>query len=151
MPLTWGHTSWYTAGTVPRRWRAKLSARKTQINVYEQAAVLLALGTFAPLISNRRVLIYIDSNAALGSIVKGHSNRQDINLYAGTVWHLLAKHKITAFFMRVPSKQNPADAPSRGEFRALRRDKGARWAAPVWPQQAMGLLDTVGARCELKF
>ena len=29
---TGGPTSWYTAGRVPRKWRSRLKARKTQIN-----------------------------------------------------------------------------------------------------------------------
>ena len=111
----------------------------------------LAIGTFAPLLRDKRVIFYIESNAALGSIVKGHSKRQDVNCYAGTVWQLLARHRITAFFMRVPSKQNPADDPSRGHFTQLNADPGARWIAPAWPKHAAGLVGVTGANCDVSF
>ena len=148
---TGGPTSWYSAGRVPKKWQSRLNSRKTQINVFEQAAVLLAIGTFAPLLEGKRVVFYIDSNAALGSIVKGHSKRQDVNCYAGTVWQLLARHRITAFFKRVPSKQNPADDPSRGQFEQLNADPGAHWWKPVWPRHAAGLVDVHGANCDTVF
>ena len=45
-----GPTSWYTAGRVPKKWQTCLNSRKTQINLFGQAAVLLAIGTFAPLL-----------------------------------------------------------------------------------------------------
>ena len=113
--------------------------------------MLVALGTFAHLIKGKRVVIYIDSTAAIGSIVKGHSKRQDINLYAGTAWHILADLGVTPYFVRVPSKQNPADAPSRSEFADLEADPGAEWLRPRWPPQAEGLVDVSGAVCEHTF
>ena len=91
--------------------RASAQQVSTQVPLpAEQAAVLLAIGTFAPYIQGKRVLFFIDSNAALGTIIKGQSRRNDFNLYAGTVWHLLAAYGVTPYFLRVPSERNPADA-----------------------------------------
>ena len=140
----------YTRGRVPRQWTRVLAGRKTQINAYEQAAVLVALGTFANTLAGKRVVFFIDSNAALGTIVKGHSRRGDFNLYAGTIWHILALNNITPYFLRVPSKKNPADAPSRGSVTALQKE-GATLVQSVWPLAAQGLLDLTGGSCEPDF
>ena len=123
-------------------------ARNTQINVYEQAAVLLALGTFPDLLRGKRVVFYIDSMSALGTIVKGHSNRDDLNLYAGTTWQLLARLRVTLHFLRVPMQQNPADAPSRGRVASLDADPAVERRVALWPQWADGLQHVTGHRCD---
>ena len=140
----------FTIGHVPRRWRRKLMTRKTQINAFEQAAVLLALGTYPDILRGQRVLFFIDSNAALGTILKGHNRRDDLNLYAGTTWLILADLHIEAHFLRVPSKQNPADAPSRCSIEperiaALRAPPHVCERPAVWPPTARGLLERVGS------
>jgi len=123
----------------------------TQINVYEQAAVLLALGTFPDLLRGKRVVFYIDSMSALGTIVKGHSRRDDLNLYAGTTWHLLARYGVTPHFLRVPSKQNPADAPSRGRVAELDADPHVEKRSAIWPPWASGLTSVAGGNCGLDY
>ena len=141
---------YFSIANVPRKWKRKMTHRKAQINAYEQAAVLLALGTFPDLLRGQRVLFFIDSNAALGTVLKGHNRRDDLNLFAGTTWHLLADLHIEAHFLRVPSKQNPADAPSRCSVEparkaALRARPHTLERRPRWPKTARGLLQTVGA------
>ena len=144
---------YFSIAKVPHEWKEKLTLRKTQINAYEQAAVLLALGTFPDLLRGQRVLFFIDSNAALGTVLKGHNRRDDLNLFAGTTWHILADLHIEAHFLRVPSKQNPADAPSRCAVeperkKALRGRPHTLERRPVWPRTARGLLHSVGATLE---
>ena len=143
--------AYYTASRVPVKWQSNLLGRKTQINVYEQAAVLLALGTFPDLLRGKRVVFYIDSMSALGTIVKGHSRRDDLNLYAGTTWHLLARYGVTPHFLRVPSKQNPADDPSRGCVAELDADPNVERRKAEWPPWASGLTSVVGEHCGIDY
>ena len=113
--------------------------------------MLLALGTFPDLMRGRRVVFFIDSMSALGTIVKGHSKRDDLNLYAGTTWQILARLGVTPPFLRVPSKQNPADDPSRGRVASLDADPAVERRVAVWPQWAAGLQHVSGHRCDHEY
>ena len=96
----------------------------------------------------RCAVFFIDSMFALGTIVKGHSNRDDLNLYAGTTWQILARLQVTPHFLRVPSKQNPADDPSRGRVASLDADPAVERRVARWPQWADGLQHVTGHRCD---
>jgi len=54
-------------------------------------------------------------------------------------------------FLRVPSKQNPADDPSRGRVAALDADPSVDKRKAKWPPWASGLTTTVGEKCDMEF
>ena len=123
---------------VPRKWRRRFVRRATQINAYETAAVLGALGSLGETLRGRRAVFFIDSTAAMGSILRGHHRRSDLNLLVGTIWRELGRLQIHAHFERVPSKSNIADGPSRGD-RELLEDLDAEWLEASWVKEADGL------------
>ena len=113
--------------------------------------MLLALVTFPDLMSGKRVVFFKDSMSALGTIVKRHSNRDDLNLYAGTTWQILARLRVTPHFLWVPSKQNPADDPSRDRVASLDADPAVERRVALWPQWAQGLQRVTGHRCDHEY
>ena len=123
---------------VPRKWRRRFDRRAIQINAYEIAAVLGPWGSLGETLRGRRVVFFIDSTAAMGSILRGHHRRSDLNLLVGTIWRELGRLQIHAHFERVPSKSNIADGPSRGD-RKLLKDLEAEWLEASWVKGADGL------------
>ena len=120
----------YASGEVPRRWRACMEPRKTQINMYELSAVLAAWETWSSQLAGSRVAFFIDNKPALDIVLSGWSRHADLNLVAGQCWLRIAAAECTVMWSWVPSKSNPADAPSRGDLTLL---YGARRRALRWP------------------
>ena len=120
----------YASGEVPRRWRACMEPRKTQINMYELSAVLAAWETWSSQLAGSRVAFFIDNKPALDIVLSGWSRHADLNWVAGQCWLRIAAAECTVMWSWVPSKSNPADAPSRGDLRLL---YGARRSALRWP------------------
>ena len=79
----------------------------------ELYAVVTAVHMWQHVIHNRRVLIFVDSEPALFSLIRGTSSVQSC---AELVHEYIRVHyDLQAFmwFVRIPSKSNPADDPSR--------------------------------------
>ena len=74
----------------------------------------------------------------MGSILRGHHRRSDLNLLVGTIWRELGRLQVHAHFERVTSKSNIADGPSRGD-RKLLKDLEAEWLEASWVKGADGL------------
>ena len=125
----------YAAGAVPRRWKACMEPRKTQINMYELSAVLAALETtWSSLLGGLRVAFFIDNKAALDIVLSGWSRHSDLNWVAGQCWLRIAAADCAEMWSWVPSKSNPADAPSRGALWLLgnARRRALKWPAVDW-------------------
>ena len=60
----------HIVSAVPRNVKRALLRRRTQINVFELLAVLMALGSFRAAISGCRVVCFVDNKAALRMLVK---------------------------------------------------------------------------------
>ena len=82
------------------------------------------MGTIAPvcavlqesaLFRGQKVILFKDNVGAEHVLGKGSSNVDDINRYCAAFWLLVAWHTVSVKVFRVPSKENPADALSRGE------------------------------------
>ena len=76
----------------------------------------------------RRQLVGIDSNVVVGCLSKGRSSSRDLNRVLRTFLPEQVFADIYLGVLGVPTKQNPADAPSRR--RATRRAAVA--APPLW-------------------
>ena len=90
--------------------------RKNQIALIELFAVIVAVETFKPLITAKRLLIMIDSESALGWLVKGYSALEDICDLVGVFWQAVDESRTLVYLDRIPTDSNPADAPSRNRM-----------------------------------
>ena len=126
---------WYSDDVVPKCIQSNLLPRRTQINVFELAAVLCGVHTYLPLLRGRRVAAFVDNQAALNMIIKGASPKEDANGMLFTIWQALARESVSTHWEYVPSKLNIADGPSRSQF-ALLDKLGATRVAAAWPAVA---------------
>ena len=93
------------------RWLA--SGKQQLVTEAELYAVIAAIHTWSHVIKNRRVLIFVDSEPAMFSLIRGTSN---IDTCAELVHeYIRVQYDLQSFvwFVRIPSKSNPADDPSR--------------------------------------
>jgi hypothetical protein len=93
-----------------------------KIKVIHQAELypsLLALQRWAKNIAGRRVILFVDNDGARGSLLKGVSRSRPSARIVQAFWQIAAAAELYIWVDRVPSKSNPADGPSRGEFRWL--------------------------------
>ena len=111
----------------PHQGRPKLDAQLTafvrpRTHLFKKTCLilgleLLALAAFledyAPFLAGRSVWIYMDNNNCLSAVTRGDSNADAIAILVGRIWGAIQKRHISAWFSRAPSKQNPADLPTR--------------------------------------
>ena len=74
-----GNSTWWIKAACPGHLIRSLADRATQINPMEVCGVILGLWTFEREIRGRRLLVFIDNQAALGAIRKGRSSVPDFN------------------------------------------------------------------------
>ena len=133
------HTSsgqgFYFSERVPRDTRRCLLRRKTQINLYELLAVLVAIHTFQESLAGKRVVVFVDNTAALNTAIRGWSPREDANGIVHQLWMVIARAGIDAQWVYVPSKLNLADGPSRGVTGDVERMGLVRCGAD-WPEDS---------------
>ena len=133
--LVEGDSIRWTRSTCPGYLLESLADRATQINPMEVCGVILGLWTFRDRIRDRRLLVFVDNQAALGALKKGRSSVPDLNALVSVCRELLAHSASRPVFFWVPSELNWADAPSRGQA-PLRGDK----TVPVTHWQSLGAL-----------
>ena len=95
--------------------------RSNQIALIELLAVVVAVDTFKPIITGQRVLVMIDSESALGGLVKGYSALEDICELVGVFWQSVDDSRTLVYLDRIPTDSNPADAPSRNKMEVAKR------------------------------
>ena len=105
---------------VVRRLRA-VTGTQQNIAQVELVPVLLALWRWRVLFAEvgRRVVVFIDNDSARFGLVHGTSPVAASRALIEAIWHELARLQAAAWFERVPSSGNPADGPSRLEFKGL--------------------------------
>ena len=69
--------------------------------------------------TNRRVILFVDNDAAAACLVRGYSPKSDSSAIVGTFWLLASQTKSEIYIDRVESKSNIADGPSRLDFSVL--------------------------------
>jgi hypothetical protein len=93
-----------------------LSGRRQLVTECELLPVLLAKKYWAPVLRGRKVLWYVDSEPSKFSLIKGSSDTEECNRIVSAIHLLDADAPSFDWYARVPSKSNPADAPSRLDF-----------------------------------
>ena len=108
-----GDSTLWTGCRCPESLVSSLSDRATQIKPLEVCGVILGLWTFHQILVGRRVIVYMDNQAALGAIRKGRSSVPDFNELVFFARGICSSYKTGPVFIWVPSDLNWADAPSR--------------------------------------
>ena len=99
--------------------------------------VLVAKLTWANMIANRKLIIFVDNDSAKEALVRGYSpSVASFNLLI-TNAEVDVETRCLAWYTRVPSKSNPADDPSRMEFDRPRKFFGAKLVESVFPKNRM--------------
>ena len=141
----YGDTKLFAKSDVPLTLRRWVHYRKQQISTWELVAALCALWSFlgsSSRVGSSRLQInlFIDSNVALGTLLRGTSRQTDLNELVTDIWFQAASRATLLLAWRVPSKLNVADAPTRpgeraSELRSL-IDAGFRETEWLWPERA---------------
>ena len=71
---------------------------------------------FAKRLMKRRILHFVDNDAARDSIIGGYSRVAHSSALVSNFWLLEHRLECCSWFSRVPSFSNLSDGPSRGAF-----------------------------------
>ena len=105
----------WAQGTAPDPASLGLLPRKTQIHAYEMLGALAALQTLGPRLRQRRLLLFIDNQSALGILRKGScSSAADLTAIATFFNSECRRLHCDAHLFWIPSRLSPADPRSRG-------------------------------------
>ena len=96
--------------------------QQTAIGELETVAVVLALRAWGNRLAGKHLISFVDNEGSKYSLVRGYSDSPSISFLCGLADAVLDEHRILAWFSRVPSFSNIADAPSRGETHVLLPD-----------------------------
>ena len=112
---------------------AALHKRKTQVTAWETIAPVWALLQESTNLAGKVVWVFVDNVGAEFVLRKGSSKVDDINGYCAAFWILAVQNNVDVRVFRVPSKENPADAPSRGfsPFGATPGNRASTFVAPT--------------------
>ena len=102
------------------------------MGVQELLAIPLAFETFSSLVEGTLSTIFVDNNGVLGGLIKGSCMAADLNQSIGNLWLDIARLQIGLHTVRVESKANIADGPTR-EFLGLLGELGASFVPPKLP------------------
>ena len=132
-----GNQREFARARVPGALRRWALPRKHQIGTRELLAAVCALWQiFEDVPTTVEVLLFVDSTAALGTLVRGSSRQGDWNHMVSEIWFqpALRGHCLSAWW--VPSHLNVADAPSRIEWPegvTCLTSRGFKEVAFKWP------------------
>ena len=106
-------------GRVPQhiveRWR-RIGGHTKVIHQAEILPAVIAVDQWGAQARDRRVILFVDNEAARAALIKGVSSSRPSAELVGWFWQSCAEHCIHIWIERVPSKSNPADGPSRDDF-----------------------------------
>ena len=77
---------------------------------------VLARRVWRKRVQGRRIIHFIDNNAARDALIKGYTSETAAAELVGEFWLEEARNASLSWFCRVPSASNPSDGPSRGDF-----------------------------------
>ena len=139
----------FSRGFVPGPLRRWVHYRRQQIATWELVAALCAVWYFlrspARLSAcHLQINLFLDSNVALGTLLRGTSRQSDWNDLVTGIWFEAAAQAVLLLAWRVPSRLNLADAPTRpekcaSELRAL-IDRGFVETEWWWPPHSPWLM-----------
>ncbi|CAK0909372.1 unnamed protein product [Prorocentrum cordatum] len=101
-------------------WRRENGLTKV-IHQAELLPIAVALATWRAAVRGRRVIVFVDNDAARAAMVNGHSGTPASARLVGTAWALAQEQCAYLWFDRVPSPSNVADGPSRGKVENAER------------------------------
>ena len=93
--------------------------------------ILVFLARYGRRFSNRRVIIFIDSNAVRDALIKGSSPLCDLFCMLALCSYYISSNSLCTWFTRVASDSNPGDDPSRGRAKEMAALIGALLASPL--------------------
>ena len=131
------HFQWAVPPALVNRWLP----RATYMGQLEILAGPVALATWSARLCERRVIHFVDNDAASACLVRGYSPKSDSCSLVGEYWLAAARHRTEPYIDRVESKSNLADDPSRFNDHLL-LSMGSTAAEPVIPDT---LFDGPGA------
>ena len=94
-----------------------LKSLETTNEIYglEMFAMVSAVITLGEQLRGKRIMLFLDNNAASGALIKGSSRVLIVLAMIESFWGCLARLSASCWVERVASEANPADAPSRGD------------------------------------
>ena len=117
-PYMWGG---HIAAAFVDSWKMEVSknpeSKKFQQQIIGQAELLpvaLVKWADAARFRHRRVLFFVDNDSARHALIKGYSPSRSSNCILQFINRIELDVQTWGWYSRVPSKSNPADAPSRG-------------------------------------
>ena len=116
-----------------------------QIMAWELLSIALGVRTFAPLLRNRRLIVWSDNVGAECAVRKGGAKAWDHSAIIHAMWLDFARVGCAPWFKRVPTDDNVADLPSREDY-GLLRALGAAFVEPRLEGASLLAPDTFVAR-----
>ena len=104
----------------------------TVIGQGELLLVVLAKSTWSALLRNSHAIFWIDNDSARHCLIRGSGKAESSDVLVGTSCSMDAKLDCLAWYERVPSPSNVADAGSRLMFEEY-AEKGWTHDSVVWP------------------
>jgi hypothetical protein len=101
------------------------TGKKQLVTEAELYAVLTAVTAWSDRISRSRVLIFVDSEPAMYSLIRGTSDIDPCAEIVHEYSRVQACNQSFSWFVRIPSKSNPADSPSRLQLNEAAKELGA--------------------------
>ena len=83
--------------------------------------------------SNILLTCYVDNNGVLGGLLRGSCAAADLNQAIGRIWLDIAKLQVGLYVVRVESRANIADGPTR-EYLDLLYELDAVFVEPKLPE-----------------
>ena len=89
------------------------------ITLIEILAAIATIAHHGPELVGKRVMMLIDSEAALDALIKCYSRVEDVALIVIAFWEIVASHQVNVFLDRVPTDSNISDGMSRSRLEEL--------------------------------
>ena len=105
-----------------------LSEREQRINEAEALAALAFLHTFRALLHGVDLLLFVDSSASEGVLIKNYSSSPILGMISAAFWEEALGNSVGVFIVRVASALNLSDSFSRGDESIGVEKKWARHA-----------------------
>ena len=91
--------------------------RERVIHQTELWPAQLAAETWADQLAGRKVVLFFDNDAASAALVKGTTTSAASARIVARLWQAITKAQAQVWVERVASAANPADGPSRNDWR----------------------------------
>ena len=118
----------------------KVDGREHVIGLVELYACVTALKEWKHIISEQRVLLFIDNYGAQDCLVKGSANINTWRKLLLTLEEIDDSLFANMWVTRVASSSNPADFPSRGSLKELEFLGSLNICSPVCPMTGVALV-----------